>query len=146
MAGNHFFQQVDDDWLAKFEQFKSKHAAWLDDYSLFMTLKQAYNGISWSEWPENYRKRDKTALKEVSEKYAKTIAQIKFERFLFFTQWHELRAYANKKNVFLVGDILIYVAYDSADVWSAKEIFLLDEQGVGALFAGVPPGVFSDHG
>jgi len=129
-----------------FDYFCAENAAWLDDYALFMALKEANGGGSWNGWPEPLRKRKKTALDKARKDLSKTILRYSFYQFLFFKQWKNLRAYAEGREIQIIGDIPIFVAYDSADVWSHPELFYLDEQGDPTVVAGVPPDGFSATG
>ena len=99
-------------------RFCNENSYWLNDYSLYMALKFLNNGKPWYEWEENYKKRDTDALKAFSEKYKEETEFWNFVQYEFFSQWSELKSYANKNGVFIIGDIPIYVAGDSADVWA----------------------------
>ena len=121
-------------------------AGWLDDYALFMAIKTRYRNQPWYDWPLPLRQRDQGALDEIKQQMSESIAQTKFEQFVFFTQWHEVRDYANQHNVELYGDMPIFVAHDSADVWAQKENFLINKNGEMQFVAGVPPDAFSDTG
>jgi 4-alpha-glucanotransferase len=131
----------------KFQEFCLHHADWLDDYALFMALKEAFDGVGWNQWDKNIAKREPQAIAESRERLKDSIFFHKFLQFKFFSQWTSLKKYANKKGIQIFGDIPIYVAHDSADVWSHSEIFQLDEKtGEAALMAGVPPDYFSATG
>jgi len=145
-AGQQFYKTASESWLQRFDEFKLKHWHWLDDYSLFIALKARNQGHAWTSWPLEERHRDPHVLKTVREELAAVIAQTLFEQFVFFTQWHEIREYAKQHNVELFGDMPIFVAADSADVWAKKENFLMDENGEVEYVAGVPPDAFSDTG
>lgn len=129
-----------------FREFCEKNAYWLDDYALFMAVKSAFGGKSFTEWDEEIRFRKEKALCRYREAYAEEIGFIRFQQYLFEKQWSALRAYAAKKGIKIIGDIPIYVAYDSADVWSAPELFQLDEKRVPTAVAGCPPDMFSATG
>jgi len=146
LAGQQFLASTGADWRKKFSRFKRQQVDWLDDFALFMAIKQAHQGDAWMKWPDNLRNRDSAALKRARKAYAQQIEQICFEQFVFFTQWHEIRAYAHQHDVMLFGDMPIFVSHDSADVWAQRENFLIDEYGDAALVAGVPPDAFSDTG
>jgi 4-alpha-glucanotransferase len=146
LAGQRFFSAASPDWLKKFARFKRQQSGWLDDFALFMAIKQSQQGATWMVWPEALRHREQKALSRVRQQYAETIEQICFEQFIFFTQWHEIRAYANDHGVMLFGDMPIFVSHDSADVWAQRQNFMIDENGAAALVAGVPPDAFSDTG
>lgn len=155
-------QQQDESWLKKayrgfvsradpgeqqaYREFKTRHAAWLDDYAMFMTLRAAQQGRSWLDWPARLRKRHKSALGKSRSEYGDTIEQFCFEQFAFFTQWHDLREYAHRQGVYLFGDIPIFTAHDSSDVWSNRSLFSTDKDGRLNVVAGVPPDYFSASG
>lgn len=128
------------------QDFIQRHAHWLDDYALYVAIKQEQNGQSWIHWPAPLRDREEDALTSVRKRLATTIAQARFEQFLFFRQWHQLRGYANQRGILLFGDIPIFVAYDSADVWANRDYFSLNEKGEQETVAGVPPDYFSASG
>ncbi|MEJ2441241.1 MAG: 4-alpha-glucanotransferase [Gammaproteobacteria bacterium] len=130
----------------QFADFCERHAHWLDDYALFMTIREQRHGQLWSQWPAALRDRDSTALQEVRSKARDRIGFYQFGQFLFFQQWMELRRYAGEHGVLLFGDLPIYVAYDSVDVWARPELFMLDKQGQPKFVAGVPPDYFSVTG
>ena len=141
-----FRAQSDHELVKAQEQFVAENARWLDDYTLFMALREKFNGQTWQDWPEPLRNRQSDALNQVRIQLAETIARINFEQFVFFRQWRQLREYANSRGVILFGDIPIFVAGDSADVWSRQEEFDLDERGQPRVVAGVPPDYFSATG
>ncbi len=126
--------------------FCADTANWLDDYALFMAIKEAKGGGSWAGWSRELRNRADAALAEASQKYSDAIKRFKFYQFVFFRQWNALRAYAKEKNIRIIGDIPIFVSFDSSDVWSNPELFYLDEQKVPTVVAGVPPDYFSPTG
>lgn len=145
-AYNNFKQK--EQWEQKnFQEFCDTQAYWLDDYALFMAVKDANSGAGWMHWDKAIATREPEAVKEWSERLAEDIFYQKFVQFQFFRQWKELKQYANQKGISIFGDIPIYVAHDSADVWANREIFCLDEEtGEAALMAGVPPDYFSETG
>jgi 4-alpha-glucanotransferase len=128
-----------------FEQFRSEEA-WLDDYAEFMAIKAAHGGGTWQDWPDELRLRLPTALRDAREVLAHQIDEIRFSQFLFFRQWDALHRHAGDRGVRIVGDLPIFVAGDSADVWSNPELFLLDEDRRPTVVAGVPPDYFSETG
>ena len=128
-----------DDWYAA-----QKH--WVEDYALFMLLKQQFGGAEWSEWPEALRQHNADALFQLRGSHAQEIAAIIDEQFQCYQQWQALRTYAARKGVLLFGDMPIFVAYDSADVWAHPERFLLDSDGKPTFVTGVPPDYFSATG
>ena len=126
--------------------FQNKQKNWLMDFALFVVLKDEYHKVSWVSWPKALRDRESGALSEARLKYAEDLRLIEFEQFLFFQQWHELKNYANDHGVDLFGDIPLFVAHDSADVWANREMFKLDDEGHSKFIAGVPPDYFSETG
>ncbi len=131
----------------EFAGFCETKAYWLDDYALFMALKDALEGASWHTWEPEIARRQPEALNHWRQRLAAEISYHKYVQFEFFRQWSELKQYANMRGIQIIGDIPIYVAHDSADVWAHREIFCLDENtGEAALMAGVPPDYFSATG
>ncbi|KKI99836.1 4-alpha-glucanotransferase [Prochlorothrix hollandica] len=127
--------------------FCNAKASWLEDYSLFMAVKEAHQGSGWTAWEPGLAKRDPGVLAQWRERLAEDIAFQKFLQFEFFNQWSALRTYANDRGVQIIGDIPIYVAHDSVDVWAHPENFCLNPKtGYAALMAGVPPDYFSETG
>ena len=131
---------------ADFQRFCRDHAHWLDDYSLFVALREHFKEIQWKDWPEKLRDRDPHALKEANEQFADRVYMAKFFQFLFFQQWFSLKAYCTNKNIRLIGDIPIYVSADSADLWSHSDLFKLDAEKNPIYVAGAPPDYFSETG
>ncbi|MEW6272245.1 MAG: 4-alpha-glucanotransferase [Thermodesulfobacteriota bacterium] len=129
-----------------FDAFCRAQAHWLDDFALFMALKEENELRTWSTWPRPLARRDPQALAAAREEHAGSIFKHKLAQFLFFRQWAELRRYANRAGVRIIGDIPIFVAYDSADVWAHRELFFLDDDGKPTVVAGVPPDYFSATG
>lgn len=128
------------------DTFVAEHQDWLPDYALFMALKKANDLKSWQEWPKPLRTRDAIALKKAREKYADEIRFWEFVQYIFFKQWHELKVYANKNNIEMIGDIPIYVAEDSSDVWANPNLYLLDKDNKPTCVSGCPPDAFSATG
>ncbi|GMQ82165.1 MAG: 4-alpha-glucanotransferase [Rhodothermia bacterium] len=131
---------------SRFEAWCVKENTWLDDYALFETLKSVFPGRSWTSWSMDLVKRDKDALERTRDEHALEYNRIRFEQFLFAQQWEALRSYANSNGISLVGDLPIYVAQESADVWSNRELFQLGHLGQPVVVAGVPPDYFSETG
>ena len=133
---------------SQFEAFCAGHAAWLDDYALFMALKDTHGGGSWLTWEMELIRREPAALaaSRAREQQQAASQEHKFRQFLFFRQWRALKTYANGKGIRLIGDVPIFVSSDCADVWSHPEIFLLDEKRQSTVVAGVPPDYFSQTG
>ncbi len=131
----------------EFETFKkSPDNDWLMDYSLFMALKNVNGGRSWNTWEEGIRLRKSAAMKAAKQKYADEIDFYSFLQYLFSKQWSALKAYANEKGIEIIGDIPIYVAFDSADTWANPELFQLDKKNVPIDVAGCPPDAFCASG
>lgn len=130
----------------KFETFCQENDFWLDDYAMFMTLKNLNNGVSWLEWERPFRNHEKEALSEIHKQYETEIMFWKVLQFFFFTQWEELRTYANERKIDIIGDLPFYVALDSVDVWAHPELFQLDENRRPTEVAGCPPDGFSATG
>lgn len=126
--------------------FLKEHQDWLDDYALFMCLKDYHQGVSFLEWEDCYKKRNKKALKEFINKNEKDINFWKFIQYEFFKQWFLLKEYANSNGIKIIGDMPIYTALDSSDVWSNKKEFLLDKDLKPKLVAGCPPDYFAPLG
>jgi 4-alpha-glucanotransferase len=145
-AAQAFFAGASPANRAEFERFCQSAAAWLDDFALFMALKDEHNGTAWTHWPAEVRLRHPRAIGEWTLRLAPQIEGIQFEQFEFFRQWKALRAYCRQRDIRLMGDIPIYVAHDSADVWAHPELFYLDSEGHPTVVSGVPPDYFSATG
>ena len=131
----------------EFSAFCESKENWLEDYALFMALKDNFGGVSWNNWEPEIARREPESLEKWRQQLNDEIYYYKYVQFEFFGQWTELKRYANLRDIKIIGDIPIYVAHDSADVWSHREIFCLDEaSGEPALMAGVPPDYFSETG
>lgn len=129
-----------------FASFCNNNFRWLDDYSLFMALKEENGGRPWNTLPVELKRRDADSLQAAAERLHDKVRKQKILQYLFFRQWKSLRAYAKEKGVRIIGDMPIYVAYDSADVWSHPELFKLDENFEPTVVAGCPPDGFSAFG
>lgn len=129
-----------------FKQFCRKQSGWLDDFAIFLVLRKQFNQLTWNQWPAPYKNRDAKALKQIKKLHSVEIDVIKFTQFLFFRQWAALKKYANQKGIAMFGDIPIFVAYDSADVWANPRLFKLDKRCNMKVVAGVPPDYFSATG
>ncbi len=140
------YQSNPDSLRVSFDSFRAENSSWLDDYGLFMAFKDLYGGGAWNGWPEEVKKREAKAMAEARQNLASSILRFSFYQFLFFKQWNALRNHANRKGIKIIGDIPIFVAGDSADVWANPELFFLDEDGNPTVVAGVPPDVFSPTG
>jgi 4-alpha-glucanotransferase len=129
-----------------FDEFCAVEADWLDDYALFMALKEQHDGASWDTWEHDIATREPAALQQWQNKLADQIAVQKYLQYLFFSQWRQLKAYAHEQGIRIIGDAPIFVAYDSADVWAHPDLFYLDADGRPTVVAGVPPDYFSETG
>lgn len=129
-----------------FADFCTAQAGWLEDYARFMALKESHGGAAWLDWPADLRGRDAGALKDFCAEREGDIAFWKAVQYLFFDQWRRLKEYANELGVRLIGDLPIYTALDSVEVWTRPELFCLDGDGHPREVAGCPPDGFSPHG
>ena len=130
-----------------FESFKEENNWWLDNYSLYMAVKGKFNLASWQEWDDDIKKRRPEAIELYRNELSDEIEFWSFIQFLFFKQWNELKSYANEKGIKIIGDMPIYVAEDSADVWSNPEAYLIYEETLKPIsIAGCPPDAFSETG
>jgi len=132
--------------LTDYKAFCHKNADWLDDFAFFMAIKEAEGSVSWDNWPSDLRSRKAEALQNFEVHNHDAVEKHKFRQFIFYTQWENLHRYAHSKDIQIIGDIPIFVAYDSADAWAHPELFYLDETGKPTLVAGVPPDYFSPTG
>ena len=130
----------------KLETFKAENSSWLDDYSLYISLKNHFNGLPWNEWEDDIRTRKEAAINKYKAELADEIEYNNFIQFLFFTQWNNVKKYANDNGIKIIGDIPIFVAVDSSDAWANPEIFLFDPELKPVKVAGVPPDYFSATG
>jgi 4-alpha-glucanotransferase len=147
LAYDRFLANATEAHRTAFEAWCMKHAAeWLDDFTLFMALKDFYGGKPWVEWPPAEALHDPDALAAARSKHARRIAEHQFRQWVFQVQWSELKSYAAERNIRLIGDIPIFVAHDSADVWGNRHLYYLDETGNPTVVAGVPPDYFSVTG
>lgn len=129
-----------------FAAFCTAQAAWLDDYALFQALRRQFREASWNTWPQEIRQRQPAALQHWQERLTEALFEQRYAQFVFYEQWHALKDYANRRGVRLLGDLPIFVAFDSVDVWSRPELFHLDGESRPTLVAGVPPDYFSASG
>ena len=127
--------------------FRRENAAWVENYALYMAVKAGFGMVSWTEWPdEDIRLHRPEAVEAYRARYAEDMEFWIFCQFLFFRQWNALRAYAHEKGIQFIGDVPIYVALDSADVWAEPKYFQLDSDGVPKEVSGVPPDAFTEEG
>jgi len=131
---------------ADYRRFVKENDFWLPDYALFMALKDAHNGACWLEWEEPLRRREPAAMAAARQQYADDVAFWQAVQFMFYSQWQALKHYANQQEIRIIGDLPIYVALDSVDVWSCPQEFQLDENLLPTEVAGCPPDCFSETG
>ena len=127
-------------------KFVEENEHWLQDYALYMAVKASFDNVCWVEWDEDIRLRKPEAVEAYTEKFAYEIGFYYFQQYLFLTQWKKLKAYANQAGIEIVGDIPIYVAFDSADTWANPQLFQLNEENLPVGVAGCPPDAFSETG
>jgi 4-alpha-glucanotransferase len=145
-AFQHFKQSANPHQRAEFETFCAYARKWLNDYALFRALMKAHNGAAWNRWHKELALRDEAALVLARRELHEEIEAQKFYQYLFFKQWFQLKAYCAEKRVKIVGDMPIFVAHNSSDVWANPELFKLKEDGSPKVVAGVPPDYFSEDG
>ncbi len=145
-AWETFCQTKDKAGMEDFDSFCRKERDWLDDYALFMALKDLHGGSSWLDWEEEYRHPKEEVRRQAKKDLDDSVRFYCFLQFLFQKQWSALRSYAHEKEVQIIGDIPIFVSVDSADVWSNPKLFQLDEEGHPTRVSGVPPDYFSETG
>lgn len=130
----------------QFLEFQKENADWLDDYALYMAIKDSYGGLSWANWEEKIKYRNPDALEKYRMKLENDIEFYKYIQYVFDKQWKKLKQYANQQGIKIIGDIPIYVAFDSADTWSHPELFQLDDKLDPIAVAGCPPDAFAEDG
>lgn len=140
------YERSDHENSVGFYKFQKKNSYWLEDYSLYMALKFYFDGKEWLQWEENIRYRQKDAVKRYQDLLHEEIGFWKFCQYYFFRQWKAVKSYANRNGIRIIGDIPLYVALDSADVWTHSDLFELDERKKPIHVAGVPPDCFSADG
>jgi 4-alpha-glucanotransferase len=145
-AGQTFFKTCEGSRRHAFEIFCQEQSDWLDDFSLFMAIREKFSGQAWFEWPEELRTRQEQSLAAYRTELSQKCLIHKYQQFVFTEQWTALKRYANSKGIRIFGDIPIFVAYDSVDVWANQKLFQLDEKGRALAVAGVPPDYFSKTG
>ncbi len=133
-------------WRAKLKRFRDAERSWLDDFALFVALKAEHEGRPWNEWPEELAARSAPALRKARTRLAGEIEAVALEQMLFHEQWQRLRDRARQSNIQIIGDMPLYVAYDSAEVWTSPALFRLDSLSAPSHVAGVPPDYFSPTG
>lgn len=130
----------------EFQLFCRRHRRWLDDFALFVSLKDRFSGLSWDRWPQDIKDRKPVSLSQYRKTFKDNIVKEKFLQYLFFRQWRALKKYCNDEKIKIIGDVPIYVSYDSADVWTHSYLFKLDKNKRPQFLAGVPPDYFSSTG
>jgi 4-alpha-glucanotransferase len=146
LAYQGFLANASEEDNAAYADFCEHHQYWLDDYACYYALKEQNDFKAWWEWPEKEKNRDASCLKTFCQKDNQQVDLYRFQQFVFFEQWLAIKAYANERRIRIVGDIPIFVAHDSAEVWSHRDCFDLDENGQPSVVAGVPPDYFSETG
>lgn len=131
---------------AGFKSFVRKNSFWLKDYALYMAVKASFGNVCWVEWDEDIKTRQKKALNAYRKRFEEEIEFYQFQQYMFRVQWDKLKAYANKNGIKIVGDIPIYVAFDSSDAWANPELFQFDKDCNPTAVAGCPPDAFSATG
>jgi 4-alpha-glucanotransferase len=145
-AAHRFLAHASADRRDAYDRFCAAHAAWLDEFVLFIALKRYHDDVSWTEWPHDIALRRPNALARWRARLAEPIAVHRALQYLAFEQWSALKAYANARGIQIVGDVPIFCAHDSADVWATRDLFTLDEGGQPLYISGVPPDYFSETG
>lgn len=145
-AHQNFLDSASAKQKQQYETFCERQQAWLEDYALFMALKDAHEGAVWNSWEEKLVTRDPETLTSWKKQLAKQISYQEFIQYLFFEQWRKVKEYANNKGIKIIGDIPIFVAFDSTEAWSHPDLFFFDKTGHPLYVAGVPPDYFSATG
>ena len=140
------YQNYDCTQESEFAEFVRSNGYWLEDYCLYMAIKNDQGGMGWTQWPRELKNRQPGALQEARVKLADEIGFYRFQQYWFYKQWHALKTYANSNGVKIIGDVPIYVAFDSADTWSNPLLFQFDEENQPVAVAGCPPDGFSATG
>jgi len=140
------FNRLPEDVRSEFQSFRKDASSWLDDYALFMVLKDRHGGLPWNEWDPEFRHRDPETLAAALVEYSVELGYHAFVQFLFHRQWTRLKEAAADRGIGIIGDLPIFIAYDSSDCWAHSDLFQLDDDGVPTAVAGVPPDYFSATG
>ena len=146
LAAQRFFSKGDDASHAAYSEFCQSERHWLEDFALFKAIEHHQQNREWDQWPAEYSSRNPEALAQAKQLYADEVDFCKFCQWCFYRQWLLLKQYANDRGIRIVGDVPIFVSYQSADVWEHQELFELDERGRPLVVAGVPPDFFSETG
>ncbi len=145
-AARRFLAKPGGERRTAYDRFCAKNTAWLDDYALFRAVKQHYDQVIWTDWETDIALRQPAAITHWQDRLAEPIAVHRALQFLFLEQWQAVKTYANERGIQIVGDVPIFCAHDSADVWAHPELYTLDEHGHPSLISGVPPDYFSETG
>jgi len=143
---DNFASRADPALSESFLTFSEMNADWLEDYATFVALKDFHGGRPWIEWPPEYRDRDEKVLRRIRSTLSREIRNVKILQFLYAEHWGRIREHCRRRGVRLIGDLPIFVAHDSADVWANRELFYLDTEGRPTVVGGVPPDYFADTG
>jgi 4-alpha-glucanotransferase len=143
---DYFRKHASIDQRSSFKNLISKQSKWLDDYALFMALKDHFNGDQWFKWPEKIANRDEKTLASWRKKIRRQIAIYQYGQWIFFTQYKKLKRYAHRKGIRIFGDIPFFIIHDSVNVWVDRDLFLLDDNNIPLAKSGVPPDYFSKRG
>ncbi len=146
LAAERFFHGENTSLLEAFEEFEDENQEWLNDFTLFMALKEAHDGLPWTAWESDLTTRQPEAIVRATRALESEIDKYRFHQFIFHQQWQQIRRHASDVGVELIGDLPIYVAHDSVEVWLHPELFQVDECGMPTHVAGVPPDYFSPTG
>jgi 4-alpha-glucanotransferase len=146
LASRRFFSKPDNGYYADYLAFCDAERHWLDDFALFKAIEHHEQFREWDLWPEEFVRRDMATLSDAMERYADEVDFCKFCQWCFYRQWNLLKSYAMEHGIRIIGDVPIFVSYQSADVWEHQELFELDAQGHPTVVAGVPPDYFSETG
>jgi 4-alpha-glucanotransferase len=145
-AAKNFLQSAPPEARGRFERFCADNAWWLEDFVLFDALRELYSGQAWNQWPAELARRDSGALDKARSELAEEMASRRAMQFAFYEQWHALRLYCAQRSIRVVGDVAIFVDYDSADVWAHRDLYHLKDDLTPAVVSGVPPDAFSATG
>ncbi|QMV20196.1 4-alpha-glucanotransferase [Granulicella sp. 5B5] len=145
-AAGNFLDRADEASWKRFQVFCEKNASWLTDYAMFDVLRRRFEGASWNAWPREYALRDAGTLAALHRDHGRELAMVQAVQFFFNEQWCSLRGYCSERDIRILGDVAIFVNYDSADVWTHPELFELDEERRPIRVSGVPPDYFSATG
>ncbi len=143
---HHVFIEQFDRWKDPYRAFLDEHGWWLNDFCLFKAIKNEEEDLCWNQWEEGLKHRESRALEAAFRKYSDEVEFQRFIQFIFFRQWFQLKSYANEKGIRILGDLPLYIAMDSSDVWANPDLFMLDDEGQMQFSAGVPPDLFSATG